>query len=304
MEKLDLIKRALDSNAFDSAETAAGYVNPEYWDKQLFDHIRANLVVLPAGRDMTSRFPKDGDTFNMSLLAEPASASSVAETASVAIVAFAPTQVVLSPSEHGIAYQTTDKELRRAFFPLMDQFTQDIGYGLALQADTLAVSQCQNSAGNSIVANGVASTALASSDTMDHEEVARMMLENAKDKYTNHTALIVSMTQWKDLSQDSNFLTADKFGADAAVVRKGFVGMVYGIPTFATTQISEAGNDASAILISSPDAFVYIFKTPSGGAIARDYIALERRHDIVGVIDFDVVVARTNAICVNETYTA
>lgn len=306
MNKYELVQRAFDSNSFDGLNnaTTTGYVNPDYWDKQLFDHVRANLVVLPLGVDVTSRFPKDGDTFNHTVLGEPASASSVAETASVSIVAFSPTQVQLSPTEYGIAYQTSDKELRRAFFDVLSEFTRALGYGLALKADSLAVSQLTNSAGNSIVANGVDATAVTTSDTLDHTDIVDAMEENAVDKHTESHALIVHPYMMGALMKDSTFLTAEKFGIDKAANRNGFIGSVFGIPVYMTTQITLSANKGYALLLSASDAFAYIFKTPSGGAIAREYHALERRHDVVGVIDFDVKIARPNAVCKIYCYAA
>lgn len=306
MNHTELIQRALDANAFDTGTTEAGYVNPEFWDTQLFDHVRANLVALPLGVDVTSRFQaRGGDTFNHTVLSEPAAASSVAETASVSIVSFQPTQVVLTPTEYGVAYQITDKEMRRAFFDVMGQMTQDIGYGLALEADRLAMNELTSNAGNSIVANGVAESALASSDTLDYNDIVDAMVENAKDKHMQHSALLVHPTQAGALAKDAAFQRADAFGADKSANRNGFIGSALGIPVFVTTQVQDDGSNAQyALLLSAPDSFAYILKTPLGGAIRRDYVALERRNDIVGVLDFDVKIARANAVCTIATYTA
>lgn len=301
---MELIQRAFDSNAFLTSQTEAGYVNPEYWDTQMMDHVRTKLVVLPLGRDVTSRFPGDGDTFNLTILSEPAMASSVAETASVSIVQFAPTQAILSPSEHGIAYEVSDKEMRRAFFPVMEQFTRDLGYGIAKQVDKLCVTEITTSAGNSVVANGVASSAIASSDTLDHIDVINAMKANAIDLFEDHMALVLRPEQHADLSKDSTFLQADAYGPDRAANRNGMVGSVFGIPVYSTTQIAVSSSTAKALLISAPDAFAYIFRTPQGGAIRTDYIALLRQNQLVGVVDFDVVTTRANAICTIETYCA
>lgn len=306
MKHTELIQRALDSNAFKSSDTAAGYINPEFWDTNLFDHVRSNLIALPLGLDVTSRFEaRGGDTYNLTVLAEPARASSVAETASVSIVSYAPTQVVLSPTEYGIAYEVTDKELRRAFFDVMEDMTRNVGYGLALEADRLAMSQLTNSAGNSIVANGVAESALASSDTLDYNDIVNAMTANAVDKFSSPVALIVHPTQAGALMKDSTFATAEKFGADRAANRNGFIGTVVGTPVYMTTQVQDDGSNAQyAILLSASDAFAYIHKTPMGGALAMDYTAIERKNQIVGVLDFDVKVTRANAICTIATYTA
>lgn len=308
MEKLELVKRAYEANAFTTDDTAAGYVNPEYWDKQLFDHIRANLVMLPLGKDVTARFPKDGDTFNLTIRAEPAMASAVAESAALSVVAHAPTQAVLTPSEYGLAYQISDKELRRAFYPVMDAMVQDIGYGISKAIDEAILDDVTSNAGNSLVANGVAATALASSDTIDHIDVLNMMEENAVDEFDRHIALIVHPRQHRDLTADTNFLTADKFGQQAGVFN-GFVGKILGIPVYSTTQVDITTSTAFAILLSAPDAFSYIFKTPVGGAIrgrlaGEGYDVLGRFSTVGGTVDFDSVVTRANAICKLQSWCA
>jgi N4-gp56 family major capsid protein len=295
-----LIKRAYDGNAFTTAQTAAGYVNPEYWDKALMDHVRTNMVTLQFGVDKSAMMG-DGDTYNFTVLAEPAAASAVAESTAVSVVAFSPTQVILSPSEHGIAYQITDKEARRAFFDVMSQLIKDIGYGLALRADALVVSQLQASAGNAVVANSVASSAVASSDTIDHVDLLNAIEQNEVDKWNQHTALIVNPQQARDLYADSNFLTADKFGAQATVYN-GLAGSLMGVPVFKTTAIAVASSKSKAVLVSSRDSFLYGFKATGG--VRTEYHALERYTDLVGVIDFDVKVARPNAICTIESWTA
>jgi hypothetical protein len=230
----------------------------------------------------------------------------VLESVAVAIAAFSPTQVVLAPSEHGIAYQLTDKEGRRAFFDVMSAIIQDIGYGLALQADTLAVSQLQNSAGNAIVANGVLSSTVASSDGLDATDIINAMKENAKDKFVEHRALLVSPGQMASLMADTAFLTAEKFGSDASANRNGFLGKVFGIPVYLTTQIpiftATTSNHAKAILISGREPFVYGFKNTGG--VRSQYQALLRYTDIVGTIDFDVKIARANSVCTIESYSS
>jgi len=301
MEKLELIKRAYDANTFNTGQTEAGYVNPEYWDKAILDHVRDNMVALQFGRDRSSLMG-DGDAYNITVLSEPASASSVAESDSVSVVAWTPTTAVLTPTEYGIAYSITDKEMRRAFLEVMNQMAKDIGYGLADKADTLVITDLQTNAGNSVVANGVASSAVASSDTLDHIDVIAAMEANAIDKHTRHVGLLCNAQQVADLTRDATFLTADKFGSDLAANRNGFVGQVMGIPVFLTQNIPVASSKSKALLISAPDAFAYGFKETGG--IKSEYFARGRYTELVGVIDFDSVVTKANAICTIESYTA
>lgn len=301
MNTLELVKRAYDANAFTTGQTEAGYVNPEYWDRAVMDHVRANLVALQFGVDKSSQLV-DGDALNVTVLGEPTSAATTAESDAASVDAWQPTTVVLTPTESTKAHQLTDKEARRAFLDVMGSMVESIGYGLAKKADSDTISELQTNAGNAVVANGVASSAVASSDTIDHDDVINAMEANAIDQHSRHIALIANPQQVADLSRDTNFLTADKFGSDMAAVRNGFVGSVLGIPVFMSTQIPVASSKSKAILISSTDAFAYVMKQTGG--IKTEYHALERYTDVVGAIDFDVAVTRANAICTIESYTA
>lgn len=302
-ETVELIQRAYDANAFISTATAAGYINPEYWDKQVLDHVRVKTVMLPLGRDVTSHFPGDGDAFNITILAEPAMASTVLESANLAVAAFAPTTAVLTPTEIGLAMQVTDKELRRAFLPLMETFAQNLGYGIAKAIDAQVAATVIGGAGNAVVANGVVASAIASTDTLDAYDILNAMKLNAVDLNDDHFAIVVRPEQHKDLSADATFLSVDKFGADATNV-KGFVGRVLGIPVYQTTSIAVATSKAKALLLSARDAFSYIFKTPTGGVVRTDYDVLGRYNTIGATVDFDDVVTRANGICTIETYCA
>lgn len=298
------IERALDSNAFDTGTTAAGHVNPEYWEKNLRDHVRANLVAVQMGEDRSAELAGDGDKSYVTIMGEPTAAVATAESDAASISALSTSQVALEPTEYTKAYEYSDKEARRAFFNVLDRLTSNIGYSLALAADSAVITELGTNAGNAVLANGVAAaSALASSDTIDHVDVINAMKANVTDKFSNHRGLICSVGQAHDLMQDSTFLTVDKYGQSNATNLNGLRGFTaFGIPIFETTQISEADNEATAFLISAPDAFVYSFK--NRGDIRTEYHALDRKTQVVGAIDFDVAVARANAICKITTYVA
>lgn len=298
---LELIKRAYDANAFTTAQTPAGYVNPEYWDKQVLDHVRDNLVMLQLGVDKSSQLV-DGDTLNVTIRSQPTVAAATAESAAATVVAFAPTQAIITPSEYTSAYQITDKEMRRAFFDVMQTMVQDVGSAIADALDQATYTAVVAGAGNAVVANGVASSAIASSDKLDHTDVANAMAQNANDKFSRHRALVLHPFQVRDLSLDSPFVTADKFGADRSANRNGFIGTAFGIPIYMSTNVTVDSSKAKALLISATDAFAWVLKPNVG--IRTEYHALERYTDIVGTADFGIAVTRANAICTIETYCA
>ena len=198
MEAKEFIAKAYDNNAFTTAKTSAGYINPEIWNKEVLDHVKANLVVAPLGKSYNDLLDKPGDTLNITVGTEPAAAAAVAESDAVSITDFAKTQVVFSPTEYGAAYQLTNKEKSRSFINLMQDMTAQLGYQLALKKDSVCVSLLQSSAGNTVVANGVASTDIASSDTIDYDDIVNGKKEVMKDKLVPKY-LIVGAEQYADL---------------------------------------------------------------------------------------------------------
>lgn len=303
MDVKSFISKAYDANAFTTAQTSAGYINPEIWNKEVLRHVEENLVVAPLGKQYNDLLNKPGDTLNITVGVEPAAAAAVAESAAVSITALTKTQVTFTPSEYGAAYQLTNKEKDRAFIDLMQDMTAQLGYQLALKKDDVCVALLQASAGNAVVANGVASSAIASSDTIDYDVVVNAATAIKSDKLRPFV-LIVGTEQYGDMLKVAAFRDASQFGG--SVARNGFIGQVIGIDVYETTQIVGSSNKIKAIMLGRDGAGV----APFGVAQKRlpymetEYHALERYTDIVAVEDYDVKVLRANGICTIESYSA
>ena len=291
---LELIQRAWDANAFNTGQAEAQLVNPDYWDKRVMDHVRANIVALQFGVDKSSELI-DGDTLKVTILEEPTAASAVAESAASAVEKFDLRQVELSPTEYSRTYQLTDKQMRRQFFNSMEVMASKLGYGLALTADDLTIAELQSTSTNQVVAGGVAASALASSNRMSFRALMEAVTTNEEEKHTQHRAVIVNPVQAMDLSLDPAFQRSGDAGPGEAANRNGYIGQAAGISVFRTTQIPKSDDVSSAILISDPEAFGYVFK-PTGG-IRTEYHARRRYTDIVSTIDFDVALFRPKAVC-------
>lgn len=302
MDVKDFISKAYDSNAFTTAQTSAGYVNPEIWNKEVLKHVEANLVVAPLGKQYTDLLNKPGDTLNITVGVEPAAAAAVAESASVSITAYEKTQVVFTPSEYAAAYQLTNKEKDRAFINVMSDMTAQLGYQLALKKDTVCVDLLQASAGNSVVADGVAATALASSNTLDYNDIVNakkaIMVDKLMPKY-----LIVGAEQYADLLKEQAFRDASQFGG--SIAKNGFIGTVSGLEVFWTTQITAGTTSTAKALVLGVDGA----GVPSFGIAQKrnpyletEYHALLRYRDIVAVEDYDVKILRANGICTINTW--
>ena len=174
MDRQSIVMQALDSNAFKSTDTAAGYVNPSYWDRQVLAAAQSNLVTTQLAK-VYNNLEGDGSVLYVTVATEPAAAAALTESTAASVVALNYTQVTFTPTEYGTARQVTDKESRRAFFDLMTDITSQLGYALARKREDFATDLLAASAGNAVVANGVASSTIASSDTLDWNDIVNGM---------------------------------------------------------------------------------------------------------------------------------
>jgi N4-gp56 family major capsid protein len=302
MNGREIIQHAFDSDAFLTSTTTAGYVNPEIWEKELLTYLKSSLVMEQLGK-VYDRTNVAGDTFNISVGVEPTAAAAVEETVSVSYQEFSKTQVVFSPSEAATGYQVSQKELDRTFLNTMSEMVEQLGYSMALAIDTDIVSTLRTGASNSIVANGVDSSAIDSSDTLDYDDIINARMELLKDK-THPYALVINPYQEASLLKEQQFSYVQNFGG--GVARTGFIGTIGGVEVFVTTQITAGSSKAKAIMLGKdgmgvPPFGILYKRNPY---ILRDMDIDYRQHKFVGVVDYDVKVLRGNGVCTIETYSA
>lgn len=304
MEKYEIVQKAIDSSGFQSTDTEAGYINPDIWNRTLLEHEMSQLVVAKFARTYNDLLNQPGEVLNVQIDAEPTEASALTESTDVSIDTLTFSQVTFTPTEYGAAYQVSDKEARRSFFDLMQNITRKLGYRMALKKEKLAIDLLQSSAGNSIVANGVASSAIASSDTLDEEDIVNARKEIKKDQYTP-TIMIIGVEQEADLLKLSVFNDASKYGSRDAILG-GFIGSAFGVDIYWSDLISPTANKAKAIMLglsrSGEEAFGICQKKSPG--IETERHARGRYTDFVGVEEYDMKVLHANAICTIETYAA
>lgn len=301
MDSRDFISKAYDGNAFTTVQTSAGYINPELWNKEVLKHVEENLVVAPLGKIYNDLLDKPGDVLNITVGVEPAAAAAVAESATVTITAYEKTPVIFTPSEYGAAYQLTNKEKTRSFINLMQDMTAQLGYQLAHDKDDTCITLCTDNAGNSVVSDGVAATALASSNTIDYDDIVDASVAIKTDKLKPY-ALVVGTEQYGHLLKLEAFRDASKF--NGSVAQNGFIGQIIGISVFETTQIVGSSNIVTALMFGRDGAGI----PPFGIAVKRtpyletEYHALLRYTDIVAVEEYNAQILRANGICTIESY--
>lgn len=298
-----IIANAIGSNGFTTDDTTAGLVNPEYWDKNLMSFLEKNLVIADKAKVFDNILGQDGDSFHVTIDAAPTAAAAVAETDDITVSAFETmTQVTFTPTEYGKAYQLHDKEARRGFINAMQNMTMKLGYALALGRDSVAVTLLQSGAGNSYVVNGVAATALASSDKLDYPSIVRAC-RLIKEDLLVPRYLFVNAKGFEDLSLDQNFKFVEHAGTDETL-RAGRIGRIYGLDVYETTQIAVSSNETKAIVLG-----VDQMGEPCFG-IGRKLLpelrtqawALGRYTDIRAVEEWDMKVLRANGICTVSHY--
>lgn len=299
-----IVQNAIGANGFTTDDTAAGYVNPSYWNRQVLEFLEEKLVVADKARVYDDILGQDGTSFSVTVDSTPTAAAAVAETDDVTVSAQAHTQVVFTPSEYAKAFQLSDKEARRSFVDQMANMSKKIGYALALARDDAAVTLLQASAGNTVVANGVASSAIASSDTLDFNDIVDGCRKVMEDKLVPRY-LVVGTFGFAQLSKDPQFAYADRRG-DGGVNREGIIGRIFGLDVVWTTQIAPASSKEKAIIIGVDQLGGACFGV---GRKALPTIRTERHElgrytDIVGVEEWDIKLLRPDAFCTIEHYAA
>lgn len=297
----NIVKNALETNAFAATATAAGYINPEVWARYIEEFAHANLVVAPLGKVRNDLLNKPGDILNISLAAE-ITAAALTESTALSTSAIVYTQLQITPSERGIGISVTRKEMVRAFLDVMKDKAQDMGYALAKLKDQSIIANLVTYAGLSVVADSVAATALASSNTLDTDDIANAIgqFRNADEK---PEYLILHPLCEKDLLKNSNFIDASKYGG-REVVLNGEIGKYLGLKVFVTSLISPlttpTGSTCRYNLMLAKDAFIVAPKM--GVTFDSFYKILEREFVLTAVEDYGYSYTRANKICTISAY--
>lgn len=302
-----MILNAIDANGFmgtGASTTVAGYVNPTIWNLQLLQFLEQNLVIARHAKVYNDLLGQAGSALNVTVNSAPAAAAAIAESDDVTIAAYSATQVTFTPSEYGFAYALSDKEARRAFYDVATDMARKIGYALALERDTLSLSTLIAGCGaaNSICPNGVKSSDIASSDTLDFATIVNGATLIRKG-YMIPKFVFVSPGQLGQLSKLPQFSYANQAGSTQTLYG-GMLGTVYGMEVYWTTLIAPSSNKTKAVMLG-----VDQFGEPCFGiahkalpTIRTQRFELGRYTNIVGVEEYEIKVLRAAGIAVLQSY--
>ena len=300
-----IVKNAIDGNAFISTTASAGFINPEYWNRELLQHVEETIIIQSYAKVYDDILGQDGASFNVTIGVEPAKAEALVETVDVPISEYTKTQVVFTPTEYGAAYQLTDKEARRAFFDVARDMTNELGYSLALNREEFARDLLRTGAGSNIVANGVAPSLIASTDELTYDLLVTAVATMRANKLMPRV-LFVSPGQKAQLAKQSDFREALKYGGRETILG-GVLDRVYGIQIVECTTLAPAsGNKSKAILLGYDAQGRPSFGI---GRKALPRIGVQRWErgrytDLVATEEWDMKVLRANGLITLETYDA
>lgn len=288
-----IVTHALETNSFQSSATAAGYINPTLWVRQIEDFAKAKTVMEPLGKKLMNLFGVAGASANEQFSAE-ITASDLTESTAITPSAISYTQITYTPSEVGLAVAITQKEKVRSINDIMAEKARDMGYALAKKLDQDIFTALASTTITNFVPNGVAVSAIASSDTINTDVIADAIAAIRANDY-DAKYLVIHPNQEKALMKLSQFVDASVYGG-REVVMNGEIGRYLGLRVLVTSLVPANATTATAknAYVLDQDAFGIAWKQQT--TFRDDYKVLEREHILAATRDYDVQLRLANKV--------
>lgn len=306
MSNESFIKRAFDSygaNAFITSESEAVAVNPKIWDTKLVDYETKNLVYTLYGAQEYD-FRKPGRDLTVTIDGAPTAANDLVETNAISIQAMSNRQVTFTPTERGEGFEVSLSEMEDAFFPVMENMTKKVAYALAQKKDSVGVAKAIAGATTNFVADNVASSAIASSNTLKLSDFTRAVRALKNLLYTPSVAFICP-SQEEQILNITQVQKANEFGTRSAI-ENGLIGQLFGVKIYVTHSITVASNKAKMIVQgvtgSGEKAVGYAVKRDA--TIEVEQYKQLRKYTVFGHERYDFQVMHPGAIVCVESYAA
>lgn len=298
MNNEQLVLRAFPTNTFTTDETAAGYINPQIWNKKIEDFARVNLVVAPLGVQNEELLSKPG--FQLNIAKDAAlTAAALTETTTISPQALSYGQATVTPTEYGGAFQISRKEMDRAFNNLLDEKASIAGYALAKIKDETIYAGLVSGATTTRRVNGqAADTDIASTDVFETDLIADGVTDMRKLN-RNPIYMVIHPQQENGLIKSSQFIDASQYGG-SSVVMTGEIGKYLGLRVFSSTTATtftaaSAGTGYNALLLGAR-SFVHARKRLP--TIDSKYEPLDRAFTVAYVEDWGYAVLNADEIVV------
>ncbi len=257
--------------------TAADLIIPEVWADAMMPTILGKSVLANLAATDDSLVGRPGDTVSFPKFGYIGDADTLLEGTAMTPSALTMTSSDAVVIEAGKAVELTDKAVATALGSPTDQVRSQLGISIARKIDAELRLAAQDTTGTAPLAyDGSAANISWNALTYAFGEFG--------DDYDpqEFAGIVIHSKQHGDLLRDSNFISVDKLGANAGILR-GQVGVIGTIPVFIS--------DRSTVVAGTPDTYKALLV--KNGALQLKY----KRRPVVET-DRDVL-ARTNLITTN-----
>lgn len=247
----------------------------------------------------TDLLNKSGDVVHIPLR-ETLTASAIAEHGTVSPSTFTyGTCLTLTPSEFATGVAISQQSIERGVVNILEGVAQEIGEGLA-QCEDIEVRTALNTGTIAIYGGDATGTAdIEVGDRLTPELFSRAILRVRESDY-EPTDCVIGPSQQYSLSTYPQFSNAAMWGG-TDVLKTGYVPQYMGVKIHTSTNIEKLDGGLGTNVSYS---VCYMFNgkracaigLKSNPQIRREYKVLERKHVIVGSMDFDVGLLNSDAL--------
>ncbi|RLF46444.1 MAG: phage major capsid protein [Thermoplasmata archaeon] len=289
---------AIDSNIYKTDDATAQYVNPEYWSQKLVKALREKVVLEKFGRQDFRGLGKNVRKINIPKNAYE-TAGELTEGVATPVSALSYSEVEITFTEYGIAYQVSEKELNSGLKFIFPDIVERATYALAAKKEQVIRDALLNGAGLSKYVNDKDNTTITSDDTLDLDTIidamALMKAQNAMPR-----VLVIHPNQEKSIKKllvdgGSNVIR-DKLVA----VENGFIGLIAGADVYVNNFIKSDTENSITVykaIMLGPNAFAVAYQQEAKIRWKEDSI-LDRAVTFEAHECYGVGVLEPNAICV------
>jgi hypothetical protein len=216
--------------------TAANFI-PELWRDAILDYAERRFQIRNQVMDFSSLMGEGGDILHIPKVTEE-TAANLSSGSAVTYGANTDGKVDLTVDQHAYeAKRIGDHVKIQESADLFNAYAKSMGYSIAKYIDNyLAVSVIQAGTGNDVTlgTDNVFTTALIRSGLQS-------LLDAGHDYTDGETFLYCSPAAYMSALSLQDFYDASRRGDGVGPVASGAVGMVYGIPTFVSTDWDDDG---------------------------------------------------------------
>ena len=223
--------------------TAANFI-PELWQDAILDYAERAFSLKNKVMDFSSMLANGGDTLNIPKVTEETSVAKTADNA-VAYAANTDGVIQLSVDQHFYEAKRIEDIVKvQESADLFNAYAKSMGYALAKKVENyLAVDVIQSASGNDVT--------LATANTPTSAEVRsglQALLDSGFDYTDGETYMYASPAAYMSLLGLQDFYDASRRGDGQNPVAGGALGMIYGIPVFASTDWDDDGGTGDETL--------------------------------------------------------